>query len=146
MRLLASLIPSALLAAAFGCGPDPTPAGVDEPLLPCAANYAGCGDGTPYTDMTDAGMVTISFGKSGNTYSPKCLKLKAGTTVTFAGSFTPHPLQQTCAPTDTRTITTTRSGGEAAFLLTDAGDLGYYCIAHGSKAGAGMAGAIQVIP
>ncbi len=148
MRLLACAAIALLSLSGLACGDEPTtPPVTTETLAVCAASYADCGAGTAYQDLTDAGTVTISFGGTlGNSYSPKCVKVKAGTAVKFTGAFGPHPLQQGCGPATSPVIESTASGSEKTVTLSTAGDHGYFCVAHGSKAGAGMAGAIQVVP
>ncbi|MGC4119660.1 MAG: hypothetical protein QM765_34835 [Myxococcales bacterium] len=103
----------------------------------CAAAFAGC---TTYQDATAGGPQTISFAPVA--YSPKCLKVAAGQTVTFSGSFSFHPLSQACGPADV--ITDTSSGTSKSFVFAEPGTYGYYCTAHGSAAGSGMAGSILV--
>lgn len=109
-------------------------------LAGCASSYADC---TEYLDLTDAlATRTISFGP--NFYSPKCIRIRAGQTVTFAGEFSSHPLRRaSCSPTG---IADASSGTSRAFTLSTLGVHGYHCNLHGTDAGLGMAGAIQVVP
>jgi plastocyanin len=114
------------------------------------ASHFGC-DVTALTDMTGQNDVTIGFGFSNNEfiYTPKCLHVCAGTTVTFdvidGTNFQIHPLQGGTPP-----------GGDpqspfgfvgdldqttASFTLTEPGSFPYYCIAHLS---ADMVGAVYV--
>jgi plastocyanin len=102
----------------------------------CAAGFAGCSTFTAGT--------TVSFSGGGFAYTPKCLRVKAGTAVTFNGSFSFHPLAQACGPASE--ITATSSGSSASFLFKAPGLYAYYCTAHGSATGTGMAGAIEVEP
>ncbi len=104
----------------------------------CASGFAGC---TTFTDGT-AGAQTVSF--PGFDYSPKCLRVKVGQAVTFSGSFSAHPLEQSCGPATV--IASTSSGSSASFTFTKAGLYGYYCTLHGTASGSGMAGAIEVVP
>src|SRR5215813_12497252 len=48
-----------------------------------------------YTSMTGT-AVTVTF--TNFSYSPKCIQIKAGTMVTFSGSFSNHPLMKGIAP------------------------------------------------
>jgi plastocyanin len=99
----------------------------------------GCLD-TDYVDATASGANrTIAFGGS-LTYSPKCIKIAAGQTVTFMGSFGNHPLAETCGPAST--ITGTSSGSSKMFTFSTTGDYGYQCTIHGPADG--MTGAIRV--
>ncbi len=43
-------------------------------------------------------------------------------------------------------IPATSSGSSVSITFSAAGLYGYYCTAHGTKTGSGMAGAIQVVP
>jgi plastocyanin len=100
----------------------------------------GCLD-TDYVDATaSTANRTITFGGNlGDVFSPQCLKIAAGQTVTFSGSFSFHPLQETCGPAST--ISTTSTGSSAMFTFSTAGDYGYECQNHVSL---GMVGAIRV--
>ncbi len=98
-------------------------------------------------DYTAMNMVTIQF--AGLSYSPKCIRIKSGTKVTFEGNFGSHPLEGgTVAngiPTSdpTSPITKTISGMSVMFTLNDPGVVPYFCTFH---AAANMTGAIFVEP
>ncbi|APR81568.1 Halocyanin [Minicystis rosea] len=103
----------------------------------------GCELATAEDHTTDA-SVTIEFGGThGNTYAPACIKIAQGTSVTFSGAFTTHPLQGGNAgtPDATSPITSTTTGTTASFTFADAGSFPYYCTAH---FGSGMQGAVFV--
>ncbi len=117
------------------------------------AQLNGC-DPVTATDLTGMGAVSIDFGGVlGLVYSPKCIKVSAGTEVTFNGSFSSHPLKagvvQNGAEIADAAGTTplpTAAGGlgtgtTATFTMSSAGSFGYYCIPHGTF---GMNGAIFV--
>ena len=92
---------------------------------------------------------TINFPASALdfSYSPKCLKVSAGATVTFAGDFTVHPLEpSTHRGTLTgNPITATGTGTSASFDFPTAGYYAYFCGVHGPSDGAaGMVGVIWV--
>jgi plastocyanin len=104
---------------------------------PCAAeaNY-----------MTGA---TVNFPASASdfSYSPKCLKVPAGTMVTFSGDFSFHPLEpSTHRGTLTgNPITSTATGSTKSFNFTTPGFYAYFCSTHGPSDGAaGMVGVIWV--
>ena len=99
---------------------------------PGCPGYAGC---STFTDGT-----TVTFPNLNDTYSPRCLRVRAGQQVTFSGDLTDHPLQQACGPV-ANAIT-----GSAATTFTVPGVYGYWCTDHGSSGGSGMAGAIEVVP
>jgi plastocyanin len=80
-------------------------------------------------------------------YSPKCLKVPAGTTVAFDGDFAMHPL----APSTHRgtltgsPITSTTSGTTKSFAFAMPGTYAYFCTVHGpSDGGSGMVGVVWV--
>jgi plastocyanin len=145
------LAPIALLAA-LGCGgskgaaPDggvPSDAGAPldgGALTACAASYAGCSQSAfDASDFTAPGADrTVSF--TCCEYTPNCLKIKVGQSVTFSGAFSSHPLAQGCGPAALIT------NGAGPFTFNTPGDYGFYCTAHGTRSGGGMAGAIQVVP
>jgi plastocyanin len=134
-------------------GADATTAALDAAAMPpdaaapgpdagsengCAPQFAGC---ATYVDATaEAANRTVAF--SSFQYSPKCLQVAAGQSVTFSGSFSFHPLKQACGPAPV--ITATSTGSSKSFVFTDPGEYGYFCSAHGSAAGTGMAGSILV--
>jgi plastocyanin len=80
-------------------------------------------------------------------YDPKCLKVPAGTTVTFSGDFVIHPLMpsanrgaQTGNP-----ITSTSAGTTKDFMFPTAGFYAYYCAIHDSTdSGNFMSGVVWV--
>ncbi len=105
--------------------------------------YAGC---VTFVDATDnPSLREVKFGQNGNQYDPPCLRIRLGQTVTFfGGHFDSHPIQQGCGPA--AVITSTQDGNTRTFTFAQAlGTYGYYCSAHGSAAGSGMAGAIEVV-
>jgi plastocyanin len=116
------------------------------------ATLNGCDPATAM-DFTGQATATIAFGGSlGLAYSPACIKVKAGTMVTFNGDFSTHPLQggvatsatdTPAAPGTTPLPTTTpmSMGTTATFTMQPAGAYGYYCAVHVSF---GMQGAIFV--
>jgi plastocyanin len=109
------------------------------PANPCRATFANC---ATFTEL-DAG-VTIHFPVGGLRYSPNCLRLHLGQSVTFVGDFGPHPLSQACGP-----VTGLFSAGLGNSFTTTftagLGVYGYFCSEHGSSNGSGMAGAIEVV-
>src|SRR5262249_24783533 len=55
---------------------------------------AAC-DASSATDLTMAAAPTVKFGTAGpgSSYSPACIKIKSGQSVTWDGNFAGHPLQ-----------------------------------------------------
>jgi plastocyanin len=81
-------------------------------------------------------------------FTPPCLKIKVGQTVTFEGAFASHPLSP-ATPIEgnpENPITETLTGTSAEFTFAEAGTFPFYCELHGSAAGLGMAGVIYVVP
>jgi plastocyanin len=72
----------------------------------------------------------------------KCIKVKVGQTVRWAGDFTAHPLVQDEGTTPTP-IAGKSGGGVGSYDVefTAVGTFGYLCTEHGS-----MTGAIYVVP
>ena len=113
------------------------------PTYKCSASFAGC---TTYTDRTAAGASReVSFGGGlGLSYSPKCIKIKKGQTITFKGSFAGHPLKASCE--EATAIPATNSGTTKTVTFNTPGYYSYYCTFHSSTSGSGMAGSIFVEP
>ncbi len=118
----------------------------------CKLSYAGCVAQT----MVDVGATdtTVKFGVNGLTYEPKCLRIKAGQTVTFEGSFPGHNLKPaTCNPPGGAngaddTIPVVKTGTTATVKFTKPGVYAYYCDFHGDPAGSDslMDGLVEVVP
>lgn len=108
-----------------------------------AATINGC-DPSTAEDHTHENPMMLSFGGSlGETYSPKCAKIKAGAGVMFMGPFATHPLaggvdgvKDPASP-----IKETKSGTMYTFDKLPAGAYGFFCETHDA---AGMNGAIFV--
>ena len=106
----------------------------------------GCTAGS-YLDATAAGAsrtVTFTFFK----YSPACLTIAAGQSVTFSGDFYSHPLRAGVAPSaggaagpSANPIASVGGGSTASFTFAQPGIYPYYCAAHENI---GMYGVIQV--
>jgi plastocyanin len=82
---------------------------------------------------------------SGMSYTPKCLRIKAGSTVTIqAGGH--HPLSAMPDIDGARNpFATTMSASQPQTRKMDQpGIYGYFCENHGDKTGSGMAGVIVV--
>ncbi len=99
-------------------------------------------------DRTAAGASrTVTF--PGFAYTPPCIKIRAGQTVTWSGNFGFHPLRAGAIVNNSPTgqpgnpIPTTSAGMTASATFAAAGDFGYYCASH---FGGGMVGAIYVVP
>ena len=115
----------------------------DAPAFTTAA-FFGC-TGT-FVDRT-GGTATISFVDFA--YTPSCMRVKVGQTVTWSGTFAGHPLKGAATNDPTGgLVPATSSGTSASTTFTKAGYYGYYCDFHGDPAGATgtMSGNIEVVP
>ena len=101
---------------------------------------ANGGDFTVQTNVD----VTFPTGSTPAQYTNRCAKVKVGSTVTFKGSFSNHPLQPSGGdvPTPIVLTSTDPDGGSVVVTLPAKGTYGYECMLHPSL----MFGAIQVVP
>jgi plastocyanin len=111
---------------------------------PTAVN--GCTPGNSVDAMAPGASRTVPF--TFFKYSPACLIIAAGQSVTFSGDFFSHPLRAGVAPSvhggagsSQSPIASVNGGTSASFTFTQAGTYPYYCSAHESI---GMYGAILV--
>ena len=129
-------------------------AALDASDAACPPAFAGCGSDAapPFFDQTaeDAGRV-VTFQTTTTTppryeYTPKCLRIKTGQTVTFTGDFYIHPLAPACGPSAALENRTDAGISSSTFTLSAPGAYGYYCLDHGNTQGASMSGVIDVVP
>lgn len=162
----------ATLVALVGCGGDDAPVDaappgdgaaidgalsdgplIDAPLIdappidgPPPTMINGCTLATA-TDRTGMGATTVTF--TSFSYTPPCTKVSVDTAVTFAGTFSAHPLAAgtiaggSPTPDPGSPIQGTTAGTTATFSFPTAGTYPYYCTSH---FGGGMYGAIFVVP
>jgi plastocyanin len=138
----------ALAAGLVACGSDGEPsgqggsAGAGGSGMPVVVN--GC-DSTMAIDKTKDTITTVTF--AGIEYTPRCVRIHAGSTVVFTGNFASHPLVggtvagATATPDPGSPVPPTDVGTEITFTLAKSGAHPYYCSAHASS---GMMGAIFV--
>lgn len=114
-----------------------------SPAAQAMETISGCQEG----DYVFVNQATASVEISGRGYSPNCLKVKAGTTVSIQASGR-HPLQGMRAIAGVENPFQSANGSESqeTHTLNKPGQYGYFCTAHGDESGRGMAGAILVIP
>ena len=124
------------------------PAETTTTTIPSSVN--GC-DPARAVDLTGQSAVTITFAGSPTfTYTPACFRVRAGTAVTFKGSFAFHPLvggtvtSGATLPDPASPIRTTSSGTSAAFTVSAPGTYPFYCDFHALSLG--MKGAASVVP
>jgi predicted lipoprotein with Yx(FWY)xxD motif/plastocyanin len=104
---------------------------------------SGCKDGD-YVEQADLKTITTS----GHKFSPKCLRVHVGRTLTIQGSSF-HPVQGMSAVQGVSNPLFNSQGGSTVDVtktFSSPGVFGYFCTNHGDSSGAGMAGAIQVVP
>lgn len=93
------------------------------------------------------GSATLTIVAAGVNYSPRCVRVAAGTAVTFAIDFVTHPLfggavvDGVGTPDPASPIPTTTSGSTVTVTLDDAGEVPFFCDRHASI---GMFGTIWV--
>jgi plastocyanin len=144
MKSALSILLAALAMVSAGCGGDDTSDGAtttggDAHLSGPQMN--GC------TDADLKSVTEIAF--SGTTYTPNCVKVAKGGTVTWKGDFVSHPLQGGASegtgtpgtPDSSSPIGSVTMGMEKAITFPASGTFGFYCTVHG---GVGMRGAILV--
>jgi plastocyanin len=91
------------------------------------------------------GGINSQVGTLGKSYSPKCLRVKVGSTVSIQAS-SHHPLS---AMPDINGVQNPFSNGTSfstsqTRVMSNPGLFGYFCEAHGDAEGDGMAGVILV--
>lgn len=114
---------------------------------PNTATYNNC---SYFKDRSaDSALRVVTFGGTiGLNYSPSCMEIAAGQSVSFQGVFGTHPLSPGSGPTATKDgspnnpITTPAADAtEISFTFPTPGQYPYYCAQH---VGGGMVGVIKV--
>jgi plastocyanin len=108
--------------------------------------FNGCDTPSFMDQMATGASRTVTFGNTGNVYTPKCILIATGQGVTFSGAFTTHPLKagtltDANAGSPSSPIAMTSSGTAATFTFNTAGTYPYFCTVHGSF---GMSGVVRV--
>lgn len=107
-------------------------AGSDAPVT-----LNGC---TTFADHTAANDTrTLNWDVTIASSADRCMKIKAGQSVTWSGDFGVHPLAQ--AGGDTPSPIGNGTGTSKTIQFPNAGDFGYVCTVHST-----MRGVIQVVP
>lgn len=143
--LAAALLGAALLGA---CSSSPDS---EEPTTtpPDPSSINGC-EPDSYEDHSDADDPrVVGVGAQGLKFTPPCMLIAVGQTVTFEGSLSAHPLgpgrpDDPTAGSPDNPIERTASGSSAEFRFEGAGTFPYFCELHGFGSGMGMVGAIYV--
>ena len=118
------------------------PGCTDAELEAPSANFTGADAGGQGAGGAD---ITFPTGATPAQYVNRCVKIKVGQKVTFAGSFTNHPLQAFggSTPSPIPAFTNTDPGGSALTVtFTSAGTFGFRCGVHTVA----MTGAVKVVP
>lgn len=137
-----------------GTGSEPTAGSDSEPTA-----GSGSGDEIPtlngcaasaYVDQSaEDGARIVQIASAGLVFTPRCLLIAAGQSVTFEGSLAAHPLAPGNANDDgigspDNPIQPTSSGRSVSFAFPEPGTYPYFCELHGFGDGSGMSGAIHV--
>ena len=101
----------------------------------------GCTTFVDKSQPNDVRDIAFPTGVGPVQYSPNCMKIKAGQSVTWNGAFANHPLIASGGDAG-NPIPTTSTGTTKAFAFPTAGTYGFACQFHGFS----MFGAIQVVP
>jgi plastocyanin len=139
----------AILALAPACAyftpPDTPPR---DTASDASMTFHGCTD-PRFVDGRSAGamrVVTFGVGATPFAYTPNCLRIAVGQTVTFRGAFSVHPLSpgvhgRPSANPASNPIPATTSGDQIEVSFPMAGVFPYFCTVHGA---AGMTGVVRV--
>ena len=113
---------------------------------PPSATFHGCTDDRFVDRTAPNASREVTFGPA-QEYSPPCLLVAAGQSVTFSGSFATHPLRAGPAPTASLSgppgnpIPSTNTGMTVTMTFPAAGTWPYHCATHFAS---GMAGVVRV--
>ena len=127
-----------------GNPPAPSPSNTDDaapppPPPPPTAVVNGC---ETFMDMTaNGGAINGPMNAVPAQFSPNCVHIKVGQSVTWNVDLAAHPLAASGGNTPSP-IAETLSGTSVTFTFSDAGTFGYHCLAHPSI----MFGAVLVTP
>lgn len=155
MRRSVQLLAAAALAASTSCGSfDEAPgSGSQQPSTTASSscNTSGiaksfCSDEelakSDATAPSAARVVTASDRDEETPFSPRCLTIRAGQTVTFMARFSSHPLIQREDSTLPNPIPTVQEGSSASVKFDCPGDYNFSCRTHQDN----MEGSIRVVP
>lgn len=143
-HLLLATALSALALASSACGDDGGGTAVDARTIDADADAINGCTRAGATDLTAAGAAR-TIDTVGLSYSPSCIRIKAGQSVTWNSAFASHPLSSGTpagGPQAGSPITVTTSGASKTFAFPAAGTFGYFCQVHTTL----MMGAVYVEP
>jgi len=110
------------------------------------ATFHGCTDGRFVDRSAASASREVTFGAD-LAYSPPCLVIDVGQSVTFTGSFATHPLRAGAAPSSSLSdppgnpIPGASAGMALTVTFSAAGTWPYHCATHFAS---GMAGVVRV--
>jgi|GEM_PF-3598334 len=102
-----------------------------------------------YVDRSDAAAERVVRPRGSTGYTPRCVIVRAGQSLTFEMDFTAHPLVPgvphgpTAGATTPNLIPRTTTGASVVVAFPGAGNFPFYCNTHGHV---GMAGVVRVVP
>ena len=118
--------------------PDTSPDASVTPVNGCGPTEFAASD---HTAASDPRAITFATTPSPVQFSPSCMRIKAGQTVTWSGDFSDHPFEPMPAVPDDPIMDVT-SGTTTSVTFPAAGTFGFDCAMHPSI----MHGAIEVVP
>lgn len=127
-------------SSSSGTSGSSSPADSGAPALRCTAEELLA------NDKTDGGAFEITFASGANPrqYDNRCVTVRVGSSVTFAGSFRQHPLQPAGgdSPNPIPFVDQEPPGGKLTVTMPTIGTFGFECTFHPTL----MFGAIKVVP
>ena len=109
-----------------------------EQLNGCTSAVFSSNDHTPPSDPR---KITFPSGPVPDQFSPQCMTIRAGQSVTWTGAFESHPFAAFGGATASP-IPSTSTGTTLTVAFPNAGEYGFHCEFHPEA----MAGAILVLP
>lgn len=129
-----------------GSGSEPTAGSGSGDEIP---TLNGCAESAYVDQSAEDGARIVQIASAGLVFTPRCLLIAAGQSVTFEGSLAAHPIAPGNANDDTagspdNPIQPTSSGRSVSFAFPEPGTYPYFCELHGFGDGSGMSGTIHV--
>ncbi len=108
--------------------------------------FNNCQEASFVDHKADTTMTVLFGGGLANNYSPRCIVISTGHSVTYTGAFQYHPLSKgtlanASAGSASSPIAFTDTGTTATFTFTAEGEFPFFCTVHGSG---GMNGVVRV--
>ena len=135
-------------APAYAAPADATPADAASDAALAGPMLNDCAP-ADYVDRSDAAAERVVRPRGSTGYTPRCVLIRAGQSVTFEMNFTAHPLVPgiphgpTAGATTPNLIPRTTTGASVVVAFPGAGNFPFYCNVHGHV---GMAGVVRVAP